>query len=133
MPHASLYLALNAILLVVLSYRVMKLRRGLKIALGEGPSEDWRFRQARAAHQNSLENGVLSLFLLFALEALGLWPILIHLLGLVFFGGRIAYVHGLTHSPYGSRGRVIGMVTAWGVQLVSAVLLLILVLLSIFD
>ena len=124
MPVSSLYLALLAALLVVLSWRVMKLRRRLRIPLGEGKGEDWLFRQTRTAHQNTLENTLLTLLLLFALEGLGAPALLLHALGLVFLGGRIAYVYGLATSPYGSRGRVVGMATAWGVQLAGALLLL---------
>lgn len=124
MPIASLYLALNALLLVALSFRVMRLRRRMKIALGEGAADDWSFRQARAAHQNSLENGLLALLLLFALEALGLAAWALHILGIAFLAGRLAYIYGLSSSPYASPGRVAGMAITWAVQIISALCLL---------
>lgn len=113
---AAVYVGLNILILLVLSYLVMAGRRRHKIALGEGDNPE--FQRAVRAHANAAENipaALVGLVVLALLEpAAPLW--LLHASGLSLTGGRILHGVGL-HRGTLNFGRVGGMALTWAAYL----------------
>lgn len=101
------YAALLALVFLVLSVRVIRVRRGAKIALGDG--EDKTLLSRTRAHGNFAEYTPLALVLILMVEMQGGPGWLIHGLGVLLLAGRIAHPWGLTREPKDFRGRVAGM------------------------
>jgi uncharacterized membrane protein YecN with MAPEG domain len=120
---AALWAGLNLILMLVLSVRVVRLRRGLRVGLGHGGSPE--LERAVRAFGNASE------YIPAALVGLGLLALLnapaglIHLLGLVFTLGRVAHAVGLSHSSGATLSRTAGVIATWLIYLVLAVILLV--------
>ena len=119
---AAFWTALLLILLVVLSALVVRQRRTLRVGLGDGGQAT--LQQASRAFGNAAEYipaGIAAMILLSQLRSSFL---LIHLIGLLLFVGRL--VHGLAISGNGgvSAGRVVGMLLTWTAYIVAAVALL---------
>jgi len=104
---ASLYLAFNLILLLVLGWRTTKARMATGIALGHGDNED--MMRTMRIHANFTEYAPLVMVGLLALAAIGAPVLLIHGLGSVFTLARIGHGFGFT-APEGKRpvGRFYG-------------------------
>lgn len=106
-PITAFYAGLCAILLVVLIYRVIKLRRGLQIGIGDGGEEE--LSRAIRAHGNFVETVPLGLVLVLLSEMNGIQIGLVHMLGVMLIIGRCAHAWGLTHNSGTSVGRFAGM------------------------
>jgi uncharacterized membrane protein YecN with MAPEG domain len=103
----SLYAAICALLLVLLSVRVIRQRRARRIALGDGGHDD--LARAIRAQGNLTEYAPLALLLLLLLELSQQVPAwALHLLGVGLVVGRAVHALGiLTPAPH--PGRVAGM------------------------
>ena len=100
-----LYAALAAVILIVLALRVIVVRRGRGIAIGDGADDDMA-RRIRA-HGNFAEYTPLALVLILLLELGGAPAWQLHLLGAALILGRIVHAGSLTaHSGF---GRLVGM------------------------
>jgi uncharacterized membrane protein YecN with MAPEG domain len=101
-----LYAALAAAMMIVLSLRVIRARRGRGVALGDGADEDLA-RRIRA-HGNFTEYMPLALVLILLLElgAAPAWQL--HLLGAAMILGRI--VHAWSLAARSGNGRQFGMI-----------------------
>ena len=115
------YAAALAVLFIALSLRVIRGRRGAKVALGPG---DASLHRRVRVHANFAEYAPFALLLLAIAELHGAWPPLLHLLGAALVAGRLSHAWGVSHEPEDFRFRVAGMVTTFAVILVAAVLLL---------
>lgn len=103
------YAALLAILYVLLSIRVIRLRRSTKTSLGAGADES--LERAIRAHGNCSEYVPLALLLLLCCEiSIAPQSWLLHLLGITLLTGRLLHSYGLSRSPEDFRFRVGGMV-----------------------
>ena len=112
------YAALLAILFVVLSFRVIFVRRGEKISLGDG---DNPALQARVrVHANFAEYAPLSLLLLLMVELQGGASLLLHGIGLVLLIGRCAHAYGVSQYPQIMRLRVAGMILTFSSIMIGA-------------
>ena len=101
----SLYAALSALLIVWLSLRVIKLRRSIKVSLGDGGESELQI--AIRAQGNATEYIPISLILLLLLELNQAHFILVHSGGIAVLAGRLLHARGLlTESPL---YRVLGM------------------------
>jgi len=119
-----LYAALCGLLLVVLSVRVIALRRKYAVGLGDGDHEE--LRRAIRVQANFVEYVPLALLLLFLLELSHRAPVAaLHLLGALLFVGRIAHALGVSRSGSGSPGRAIGVGCTFTMMVVASVWLLI--------
>ncbi len=87
----GVYAAALTLLYLLLSLRVIAVRRGQKISLGDGDNPDL-LRRMRA-HGNFAEYAPLGLILLLIAEQQGSAPVWLHLTGLMLLAGRAA--HGL--------------------------------------
>jgi hypothetical protein len=109
---AAVYVGLNILILLILSYLVMAGRRRHKITLGDGDNPD--FIRAQRAHANAAEYipaGLIGIVVLALLEpAAPLW--LLHGSGISLTAGRILHGIGL-HQGTLNFGRVAGTALTW--------------------
>lgn len=102
---AAFWMALNAFLLIYLSFRVGKARTKHKINLGDGDNEE--MRTAIRTHANYTEYAPAALGGLVVLALLQANVVLIHILGAAFFFARVSHLMGLGMGVW-SKGRFIG-------------------------
>jgi uncharacterized membrane protein YecN with MAPEG domain len=117
-----LYAALLALLFVVLSVRTLRLRHGLRIAVGDAGDE--RMLRAMRVHANFAEYVPLCLFLLYLLEVQGAAAWYLHALGACLLAGRLVHAFGVSHVRENFRYRIVGMTLTLGVLLTAAIGLL---------
>jgi len=113
------YAALLAILFIVLSFRVIFVRRGERISLGDGDNPALRARVR--VHANFAEYVPLSLLLMLMAELLGGHSVLVHALGLMLLIGRAAHAWGVSQHPQIMILRQVGMVLTFLSLLVAAI------------
>ena len=103
MPITALYAALLTVLFVILSVRVIAMRRGSGAALGDG-GDPGLLRKIRV-HGNFAEYVPLGLILLGLAEGLRAPGWLLHLLGLALLVGRLLHAYGVsrTNEQFGFR------------------------------
>lgn len=120
MPVTSLFAALFAVMLVVLSARVIQRRRAARVALGDGGVT--ALNRAIRAQGNFAEYVPFALILL-ALMEMGEWSgWLVAGLGAFLFIGRLIHAFGVLGEPENLRYRVMGMSITF-VTILSAALL----------
>jgi hypothetical protein len=100
-----LYAALAAVILIVLSHRVIGARRSRRVAIGDGADEDLA-RRIRA-QGNFTEYTPLALVLILLLELGGAPAWQLHLLGSALILGRIVHAWSLT--AHSGNGRLVGV------------------------
>lgn len=106
MPYITpLYAGLAAAVMIVLSLRVISVRRSRRVAIGDGAGEDMA-RRIRA-HGNFTEYTPLALVLILLLELGGAPAWQLHALGAALILGRI--VHAWSLPAQSGNGRLIGM------------------------
>ena len=114
MPLAisGLYISLTALLTVLLTYRVIKLRRTHKIGIGSAGNESLTL--AQRVHGNLLENAPIALLLLVVAELNGSNSLMLHAFGGVWILARVLHAIGLTQGQGGYHiGRFWGMILTW--------------------
>lgn len=106
---ASVYIAINILLLVWLAVRVVSRRFRGKISMGDGGSED--LAKAIRTHGNASEYTPAMMVGLLALAFLNgpVWSI--HALGIGFTLGRIMHAFGMSGAPI--LLRQLGMMLTW--------------------
>jgi uncharacterized membrane protein YecN with MAPEG domain len=117
-----LYAALFALLYVALSIRTLRLRRTLRIAIGDSGNE--KMLRAMRVHSNFAEYVPFSLLLILLVETQGAPALLVHALCLVLFVGRLSHAFGVSQTKENYRYRVFGMVLTFTTLITSAVYLL---------
>ena len=122
MHITGIYAALSALLLIVLSYRVISLRISTRTGIGDGGNQELA-RRIRV-HANAVEYLPLSLLLLMLVEWNQTLPTLVHVFGIALILGRVLHAIGLSRSAGSSRGRFVGMLLTLATMLCMAVLLL---------
>jgi uncharacterized membrane protein YecN with MAPEG domain len=106
------YAALNALIMLVLSMRVVQARFRTNTAYGDGGKPE--MAAPLRAHGNNAEYVPVALILLWALASpLGRSIWLIHGMGVIFTVGRILHAIGLSRSIGPSPLRLAGMVLTW--------------------
>ena len=124
----SAYAALLALLFVGLSIRTLRLRRNLRIAIGDGGNQ--KMLRAMRVHSNFAEYVPLCLVLLFFVESNGAQPGLVHGLCLCLIIGRISHAFGVSQLNENYRFRVTGMALTFATIIVASVYLLLSVALN---
>ena len=117
-----IYAASFAILLVVLSVRVIVLRRRSGVAVGDGGQA--ALTRAVRAQANFAEYVPLALLLMLFIELGGVSDWLLHLYGLVLAAGRISHAFGISGVAENFRFRVFGMAATFTVLITAALHLL---------
>jgi len=102
-----LYVALAAIILLVLTVRVIRLRRRLAIGLGTGG--DAELEKAIRGHGNFTEYAPIGLIVLASAELSGAAGTWVHAIGILLIGGRLLHAWGLSQSRGKSFGRSSGV------------------------
>lgn len=122
MHISGIYAALGALLVIVLAFRVIRLRISSRTGIGDGGNHDL-IKRIRA-HANAVEYLPLGLILLFLVEWNQTQPLLVHGFGIALILGRILHALGLSRSSGTSPSRLIGMSLTLLTILAMAVLLL---------
>ncbi|MCE9686020.1 MAPEG family protein [Shewanella sp. AS16] len=118
---SGLYAGLTGLLFLVLAYRVVRLRRKLKIGLGS--ADNAALELAIRVHANLLENAPMALLLLMLAEANGLSQHYLHTLGSLWLVARLLHVIGLNLGRGGYHfGRFWGVLLTWTVILTLVVI-----------
>lgn len=122
MTITPIYAALLGLLFIVLSVRVIRLRRSHKVAIGA--QGDKAVERAMRVHANFAEYAPFALLLIFMLELKGVAGVWIHILGLMLLVGRALHAYGVSRPDEDFRFRVSGMSLTFGtIGLASASLL----------
>jgi hypothetical protein len=122
MPITSFYAALLALLFVALSVRTLRLRRHLRIAIGDAGNP--QMLRAMRVHSNFAEYVPLSLIMLLLLEMQGPAAWLVHGLGLCLLCGRISHAYGVSQPKETFRFRIAGMALTFATLVAAASYLL---------
>lgn len=117
---SPLYIGLAAILLIVLSARVMQLRGKHQVGIGDGGHQDLAL--AIRVQANFVEYVPVALLLLLCLDLVGDAKWIVHVLGILLLVGRVLHAYGLAQSPGRTFGRAAGIVLTLFVITVGAVL-----------
>ena len=107
-----LYAALIALIFVVLSVRILLLRRRLGIAIGTG--EDQELARAMRVHSNFAEYVPLALILFYFLEVETDADLWIHILCVSLIIGRLLHAYGVSQVEENYRFRIAGMILTLG-------------------
>lgn len=116
------YAALLGLMYVFLSMRIIRLRQGLSVALGD--AGDLQLQRAIRVHANFSEYVPLGLLLIFLVEGRGASALLLNILGLALLLGRLCHAYGVSQVQENLRFRVSGMVMTFLTLLVCALYLL---------
>ena len=117
-PITMLYVALLALLNLVIAVYVARRRLSTQINMGDGGNMS--MIQAMRVHANFSEYVPLALMLILVLELSSASALLLHLMGAALFVARIAHAQGLNSSPDLSAGRGIGTGLTFLVYIVGA-------------
>lgn len=118
MPVTPLYAAVLALMFVALSVRTLRMRRQLRIAVGDKGDE--RMLRAMRVHANFAEYVPLSLLLIYMFEARSGTSVLIHALCVCLIVGRFSHAYGVSRIDEDYRYRVFGMSMTFTALAVSA-------------
>lgn len=110
-PVSSAYAAICGLLLLVLSARVVQLRRRERIGIGDGNHADLA-RRIRV-HANAVETIPIVLILLALSEAGGAPVVALHVAGAGFVLARVLHAIGFSRSAGYSFGRFWGTLLTW--------------------
>ena len=122
MPIVSLYAALLALLFAALSIRTLRMRRRLRIAIGDAGNES--MLRAMRAHSNFAEYVPISLILMYLVAQSGATPLFLHGLGLCILAGRVSHALGVSRLKEKYAFRVIGMTLTLGPLIICSIRLL---------
>lgn len=117
---ASVYIAVNILILIWLAFRVVSHRFRGKISTGDGGSDD--LATAIRVHGNATEYIPAMLIGLLALAFLQAPSWLIHALGVTFTIGRLMHPIGMTNGPI--QFRQFGILLSWACMVILALALL---------
>ena len=107
----TIYTSLLGLIFIILSFRTLRLRRKLRIAVGD--SGNVEMLRAIRAHSNFAEYAPFSLFLIFLVENSGCTSFLIHILGSMLLLGRIVHAYGISQVDEKFQYRVSGMASTF--------------------
>lgn len=127
MTVTPFYASFLAILLLVLSVRVVTYRRGNQISLGD--AGDKSLLKRMRAQANCAEYAPMGLLLLMITELQGAPGFVLHLLGLMLVSGRLAHAYGFSASPPKMGLRVLGMVLTFTMLALTVIGMLVLAVL----
>jgi uncharacterized membrane protein YecN with MAPEG domain len=112
MKVTALYAGLLAFLFMALTLRVIAVRRGERISLGDGGNADLLKRMR--AHGNFAEYAPFAIVLLGIAESLAAPTLLLHGLGATVLLGRVSHAYGVSFVTTTFVWRVLGMhLTIW--------------------
>ena len=113
------YASLLTILYVYLSIRIIRIRRGKKIAIGF--SADKQLERAIRVHSNFAEYVPLSLLLILMLELQSVNKFVIIFPGLLLLIGRLIHAYGVSQQEEDFRFRVYGIILTFMTLIFSSI------------
>ncbi len=113
MPITALYAAILTPLFIFLSLRVIRTRRGARVAIGDGGNPE--LMRAMRVHANFAEYVPLALVLMALAESVQTPAIALHVLGIALVIGRCIHAYGVSQASETINIRVVGMVTTFTV------------------
>jgi uncharacterized protein len=122
MHITGVYAALAALLVVVLSIRVVLRRISARISLGDG--DDKELKKRIRAQANCVEYLPLALLLLLVLELNQTRPVVLHVCGIVLIAARVVHGFGLSRTGGISPERLAGTAVTWLLMVAMALLLI---------
>lgn len=114
------YAGILALVYVLLSFRIIGLRRKFKVGIGHGKQNE--LHRAIRVHGNFSEYVPLALFLLLLLELNQTQSWIMHVLGFSLLVGRLFHAFGLAKSAGTSFPRLLGGLLTYLMILVAAIL-----------
>lgn len=120
--NTAIYAALLGLVLLALTFNVVRLRQSRKVGLGHGGHED--LHRAIRAHGNFVEYVPMALILILSVELLAYRAWIVHALGTALVVARILHAAGLARSSGTTAGRAIGISITWLVILAASLLTL---------
>jgi len=117
-----IYASLLALLFVGLSIRTLRLRRRLRIAVGDGGSP--LLLRAMRVHANCAEYVPLGMLLIVGAETVGTSPLMVHGLGSALFIGRLLHAYGVSQEREVYAFRVTGMTLTFTCYLTASLFIL---------
>ena len=121
-----IYVALLALLFIVLCFQVIGIRRNKQISMGDG--DDPALRARIRVQANFVEYAPFGLLSMLIVELQGGGPVVLHLVGLSLFVGRAAHAYGVSRHPQIMPLRFWGMILTFSSILIGALANLFLVL-----
>jgi uncharacterized membrane protein YecN with MAPEG domain len=128
MKILPVYAAILGLFFIFLSFRIIRLRRTLKVAVGDAGHPE--LIRAIRAHANFAEYVPLCLFLIFLAEQQNSHLLVIHGLCLTLLTARLTHAYGVSHQKEDFRFRVTGMMMTFAAIAISSLLIIINWLLS---
>ena len=122
MPITPLFIAIFALIYIVLSVGVIRLRLAAGIGLGSGDNAD--LERSVRAHANFAEYVPLALLLLWSLETISYDSRLAFILGCVLLVARISHMIGIRDPERFMFMRKIGIVATFAVLLIGSLRLI---------
>lgn len=116
-----LYAALLALLFIYLSAQTIKVRRRVRVAVGDGGNSE--MLRAMRVHANFAEYVPFTLVLLGMLELQASLAWVLHALGVLLLVARCSHAYGVSQSDENFRFRVLGMMGTFSTMGVAAGLL----------
>ncbi len=118
LPITAIYASFLALFLLILAVPVIKLRRGLRVGLGDGGHRS--LQQAIRAHGNAAEFIPIFIILMAIYELNRAPAMALHIFGVAFLLARLAHAVGLYTSVGHSLGRASGVVGSFTVLVLLA-------------
>jgi hypothetical protein len=119
---AAFWAALHLLLMVGLAAGVIRLRRRLRVGVGDGGVPE--LTRAGRAFGNAAEYIPAALAGIVLVALIGAPGPLVHGLGAALLAGRVSHALGLSRSTGATTARLIGMMLTFGVYIVTAAALL---------
>lgn len=113
MRITAFYAALLVPLLIVLSVRVIGMRRAAKVAIGH--SDDHNLLRAMRVHANFTEYVPMALLMMALAESLAAPQLLLHAVGIGLVVGRLTHAVGVSQTRENINLRVTGMMLTFTV------------------
>lgn len=114
----ALYAGLLTPLFVLLSIRVIRQRRAVRVGIGHG--DDAALLRRMRVHANFAEYVPLALLLMGLLESMGTSRYLLHGLGIALVLGRLVHAYGVSQTKENLTLRVTGMTLTFAVLVIAA-------------
>lgn len=119
-PITGLYAAISGIIIVVLAFKTISLRKKTSTGLGTGEHDE--LHRAVRVHGNATEYIPVCLILLLLAELSGTAALWLHIAGVLLVVSRCAHAWGLGKSSGISKGRFLGMIGTFTVIIMLSVL-----------
>lgn len=116
------YAGILGLMLVALSWRIMRMRARLEVMIGDGGERN--LDVAIRMQGNFIEYVPMALLLMAFSEMQGWNPGIIHALGVVLVAARLAHVHGMSQKNAAGKGRRLGAKMTFAVIIAGSLLCL---------